>query len=186
MEKQAMLQLFRQFCEIISEVHIRGVFHFDLKPEHLVVNGAGEPFVIDFGSAQIVEHKTALQNGDSQLQLFVVDQVAGSPLFCPQNDAGQDFIVCDKQDVYALGCVLFKVLTRQFCTKAINKASRGFQLLYNMQGQQIAYLLAGMLTSNQFERFSIDEVLSNQVFLCDNTEERYIQSKTSSIDDSWQ
>jgi tetratricopeptide (TPR) repeat protein/tRNA A-37 threonylcarbamoyl transferase component Bud32 len=119
MDERARLRLFREVCDGVAHGHQRGVMHLDLKPGNILVNGEGQAKVIDFGVAQMEN-----EGGDSAqrrrqivgtLQYMAPEQVKG--------DADMD-ISCD---VYALGIVLYQLLTNELPyvidTSSINAAT---------------------------------------------------------------
>ena len=50
---QRKTDVFRELCQVVQEMHNKGVFHLDLKPENVLVDKAGVVHVVDFGSAQV-------------------------------------------------------------------------------------------------------------------------------------
>jgi len=88
------LRLFRGVAGAVAHAHLRGILHRDLKPENVMVSEAGEPYLVDWGLAA---------NGGPRA-------VCGSPYFAaPEQLDNQP--VDARVDVYALGVLLFFVLT---------------------------------------------------------------------------
>ncbi|MFO0551245.1 MAG: serine/threonine-protein kinase [Polyangiaceae bacterium] len=88
----------------LSHAHSRGIVHRDLKPDNVIVVDEDDerdiPKILDFGVARIV---------DAQ-RLTVGGAAVGTPLYmAPEQLAGAD--VDARTDLYALGCVLFEMLT---------------------------------------------------------------------------
>ncbi len=84
----------------LEVAHALGVVHRDLKPENVLIEADGSPCLADFGVAKDLRERTLTQTG----------AVVGSPAYMApeQLDArGVDA----RTDVYALGAVLFHVLT---------------------------------------------------------------------------
>jgi len=93
----------RIVAEAVHFAHERGVLHRDLKPSNILVDEDDHPRVTDFGLAKRVE-------GDSEFTLS--GQVLGSPAFIPPEQAsGQRGLVGRRSDVYALGGILYQLLT---------------------------------------------------------------------------
>jgi eukaryotic-like serine/threonine-protein kinase len=100
------LGLLREVALAVAHAHDRGVIHRDLKPANVLVahiDGRPVPKVLDFGIAHAVELGTA-GFGDGA---FV-----GTPEYmAPEQAGGALDDVGEKADVYALGALLFELLT---------------------------------------------------------------------------
>ena len=90
-------------AEAIHYAHERGILHRDLKPSNVLIDANDQPRVTDFGLARRFE-------GDSQVTL--TGQVLGSPNYIPPEQAlGKRGKVSRQSDVYALGAMLYHLLT---------------------------------------------------------------------------
>ena len=95
-----------QLARAISYAHRNGVIHRDLKPDNLLVDHAGKPYVMDFGLAE------DLWSSDPAQSITAPGQVLGTlPYMSPEQLGGQDARVDIQSDVYSLGVCLFKLLT---------------------------------------------------------------------------
>jgi WD40 repeat protein/tRNA A-37 threonylcarbamoyl transferase component Bud32 len=100
--KQAAKYL-KTVAEAIHYAHEHGILHRDLKPSNILIAQSGQPRVTDFGLAKQMK-------GDSDLTLS--GQVLGSPNFMPpEQAAGKRGQLGPHSDVYALGAILFYMLT---------------------------------------------------------------------------
>jgi len=106
------LALFVKICGAVSHAHQRGVIHRDLKPSNIRIDTTGEPHVLDFGLA-----KSALTSprAASRPSLSMSRQFVGSlPWSSPEQAEGALERVDVRSDVYALGVMLYQLLTGQF------------------------------------------------------------------------
>ena len=87
----------------VHHAHSRGVLHRDLKPSNLLLDEHGAPHVADFGLAKLA---------DSESSLTLSTSVLGTPAYmAPEQAAGNAKEVGTPADIYALGAVLFEMLT---------------------------------------------------------------------------
>jgi tetratricopeptide (TPR) repeat protein len=101
-----VLEAFARICDAVHHAHQRGVIHRDLKPGNLLVDGEGQPHVLDFGLAKR-EVGAAQSSG-----LTLTGQFLGTPLYAAPEQLRGDAAAVDVQtDVYALGAVLYQALT---------------------------------------------------------------------------
>jgi serine/threonine-protein kinase len=98
------LDLAVQICDGIGYAHRAGLVHCDVKPQNVLVTPDGRVKVADFGIARALS-----QNHSSLLQ---GDQVWGTPqYFAPEQATGEP--TTPASDVYAIGIILFEMLTGQ-------------------------------------------------------------------------
>jgi serine/threonine protein kinase/tetratricopeptide (TPR) repeat protein len=104
------LELFRIICGAVQHAHHKGIVHRDLKPSNVLVtmsNGMPEPKVIDFGIAGPSEGTEASATDPAEaLQL-----VGTLRYMSPEQAAGSGTDIDTRSDVYALGVLLYELLT---------------------------------------------------------------------------
>ena len=99
-----VLDLFCRVCDAVSYAHQRGIIHRDLKPSNILVDADGQPKVLDFGLAREIN---VLDPAITQ-----AGQVMGTlPYMSPEQVSGDTTAVSVLTDVYALGVILFQLLS---------------------------------------------------------------------------
>ena len=105
----ARIELFLDVLGAVAHAHANLVVHRDIKPPNVLVNTEGEVKLLDFGIAKLLADETAsagatmltLEAGSAMTPLFAApEQVTGGP-------------ITTATDVYALGALLFLLLTGQ-------------------------------------------------------------------------
>jgi serine/threonine-protein kinase len=111
-------KIFLQICAALSAAHGKGIIHRDLKPENVyLVDFLGDPdFVklLDFGIAKLTE----VSEGDRKLTR--TGMLFGTPEYMSPEQARGEPHVDARVDVYAMGCILFQLVTGRVPFEAEN------------------------------------------------------------------
>ncbi len=104
------IRLFREVCSGVQHAHQKGVIHRDLKPSNILVtevDGRPVPKIIDFGIAK------ALATGGIEAMTFATQAnfVLGTPHYMSPEQIEDVGSVDTRSDIYALGTVLYEMLT---------------------------------------------------------------------------
>jgi eukaryotic-like serine/threonine-protein kinase len=97
------VELARQVAEALDHAHRKGVVHRDIKPENILLE-EGKAVVADFGIAR------ALTAAGAET-LTATGVALGTPQYMSPEQGAGDPDVDGRADLYALGCVLFEMLT---------------------------------------------------------------------------
>lgn len=93
----------RSIADAVQHAHENGVLHRDLKPSNVIIDPFQQPRVTDFGLAQRL---------DLDARITVSGQALGSPSFmAPEQARGEKTGASVRSDLYALGAVLYQLLT---------------------------------------------------------------------------
>lgn len=99
-------EIVKACAEAVHYAHQRGVIHRDLKPGNVLMDARGQPRITDFGLAKRLDQDKG--------SLTVTGQVLGTPSYMPPEQAGGTAKqIGPPADVYALGAVLYALVTGQ-------------------------------------------------------------------------
>ena len=94
----------RALASALDYAHANGVVHRDIKPENILFQ-AGEPVLADFGIA------LALSSAASDNRLTGTGMSLGTPRYMSPEQASGDRLIDARSDVYALGCLVYEMLS---------------------------------------------------------------------------
>ncbi|MCP3850517.1 MAG: protein kinase, partial [Gammaproteobacteria bacterium] len=99
MTVRAALDLLKPVIESISHADQKNIIHCDLKPANILINDDGIPKVMDFGIARVLSKQKSKTDG-----------FFGTPRYMPPEYV-RDQTVTASNDAYALGIILYEMLT---------------------------------------------------------------------------
>ncbi|MBX7078209.1 MAG: protein kinase [Nannocystaceae bacterium] len=115
--RRRLLSDFVQVCQAVAYAHDHGVIHRDLKPANVMLGAYGEVYVLDWGVAKELDGSaTELEPGPTRAAEG--ETAAGAVLgtlgyMPPEQLEGGGATVDRRADVYALGAILYELLTWQ-------------------------------------------------------------------------
>jgi eukaryotic-like serine/threonine-protein kinase len=102
-DPKAAARVIATAARAVHYAHQRQLLHRDLKPSNILVDAAGEPHVADFGLAKRMEEGDACATRSNA--------VVGTPEYMAPEQARGEKRLTTAADVYALGGVLYALLT---------------------------------------------------------------------------
>jgi serine/threonine protein kinase len=113
--RHKLLAAFRQVCLAVEYAHLRGVVHRDLKPSNIMLGDFGEVYLLDWGLAKLksddVEGRRSEPDAVDEDRTGAND-VVGTPAYMAPEQFGAGRNAFDtRQDVFALGAILYEILT---------------------------------------------------------------------------
>jgi serine/threonine-protein kinase len=106
---QLAAQLVETVARAVHAAHDRGIVHRDLKPSNVLLTADGTPKIADFGLAKYLESGSESPAAAGATQ---TGSILGSPSYmAPEQAAGKIREIGPATDVYALGAILYELLT---------------------------------------------------------------------------
>jgi serine/threonine-protein kinase len=98
------VRIAREVGDALEYAHRQGIVHRDIKPENILLHG-GHALVADFGIA------LAVSRSEGGTRMTETGMSLGTPHYMSPEQAMGEREISAKSDVYALGCVLYEMLT---------------------------------------------------------------------------
>jgi eukaryotic-like serine/threonine-protein kinase len=103
MSVRRAVELIAKVARTVHYAHEHGILHRDIKPGNILLDKNGEPHLTDFGLARLVETESTITR---------TMEVLGTPSYmAPEQALGNNLALTAATDIYALGAVLYQLLT---------------------------------------------------------------------------
>jgi WD40 repeat protein/cell division protein FtsB len=122
-------QLTETLACAVHYAHQRGVIHRDLKPGNVLLTENGTPKITDFGLAKRLETEPG---SDNPLPQTKSGDIMGTPSYmAPEQALGQTTLIGPVTDVYALGAILYELLTGRPPFRGANTVETLHQVVFD-------------------------------------------------------
>jgi WD40 repeat protein len=101
------VEILARVCDAVQHAHERRVIHRDLKPSNILVDASSTPKVLDFGVARVFDADVL----DGALRTNAGMLVGTLAYMSPEQVSGDPDAIDTRTDVYALGVLLYELLT---------------------------------------------------------------------------
>ena len=99
------IEMLVKVARAVHYAHQRGILHRDLKPANILLDEHDQPMVTDLGLARELD--------STDRSITQTGAVVGTPAYMPPEQAAGDKDVTTSADIYALGAIMYELLTGQ-------------------------------------------------------------------------
>jgi serine/threonine protein kinase/tetratricopeptide (TPR) repeat protein len=123
LDVRARVKIFQKVCSAIEYAHERQIIHRDIKPSNILINKYGNPKLLDFGIAKVLDPELIHEsiNPTASIMRMMTPDYAS-----PEQVQGTE--VTPSSDIYSLGILLYELLTGHrpynFTGRALHEVSR--------------------------------------------------------------
>src|SRR5262245_1638843 len=139
-ETVEILELFLRVCDAVSYAHRNLIIHRDLKPSNILVDAAGQPKLLDFGIAKIL---------DAPEQTCTQERALTPEYASPEQLRGD--AQATSTDIYSLAAVLYRLLT--------GRSPAGRAATVNELPRDLAAILGKAMREEPEERYASVDLL---------------------------
>jgi len=126
------LAIVPEICDALQFAHEHGVVHRDIKPENVLLDRHGRVKVADFGLAKLIGAGAQADSGPAESpassSFTEAGKVMGTPSYMAPEQRATPAQVDHRADIYALGVVLYQMLTGELPGKRLEAPSKKVQI----------------------------------------------------------
>jgi len=103
MDLDEVVRIVQKVSKALDSAHRRGVLHLNLKPQNIIFDSDGEPYLSDFGMVKI----------SANIGYQVLNFIDGAPAYVSPEQALGQFNLDNRSDIYSLGALVYEMLSGQ-------------------------------------------------------------------------
>ena len=142
------LELMVKICDAVQHAHQRSLIHRDLKPGNILVDETGQPKILDFGIARVMDNDARATQQTSPGQLM-----GTLAYMSPEQVLGDPLELDTRSDIYALGVILYELLSGRLPHTLVGQPLEVMRMIREENPQPLSSV-------NRFYRGDIETIVS--------------------------
>lgn len=113
LSQNEIMIVFEIITSATAYAHQNGIIHRDLKPGNILVDNEGQPHILDFGLAKVVD--SVQDRFEGSIMTSLDGELLGTLAFMsPEQTTGKSSSIDIRTDIYSIGVMLYQALTNVF------------------------------------------------------------------------
>jgi serine/threonine-protein kinase len=109
-DESKCVEIMGSVMDTIDSIHSQGVIHRDLKPANVMIDQKGNPIILDFGLAKLIDYSSITQTGER----------VGTFSYMSPEQVTDSKNIDNRSDYFAIGVIFYQLLTGQLPYDATN------------------------------------------------------------------
>jgi serine/threonine protein kinase len=110
-----------KICNAVSYAHQHHILHRDIKPQNIIIDATGEPYLMDFGVAKELDSDSAMTKTDEAL---------GTPRYMSPEQIRGDKDIDVRTDIYSLGMLFYEWINGKSPLKGESSVNMIYEILH--------------------------------------------------------
>ena len=149
-EENIIIDILKQICLGIKEIHKNGIIHRDLKPENIFIDENNKIKIGDFDISKIISNNKKTKKTQKK---------AGTPNYIAPEIINNN-IYSTKSDIYALGCIMYELFTFNVYEEDKNNREKSCKIDESVYDKKWQNLLDLLLKEDYKKRPDIEKILN--------------------------
>lgn len=109
-EEKGCIEIIESVLDTVDHIHSQGVIHRDLKPENIFIDKHGNPVILDFGLAKLIDYSSITQTGER----------VGTYYYMSPEQVTDSKNIDNRSDYFAIGIIFYQLVTGSLPYDAAN------------------------------------------------------------------
>jgi hypothetical protein len=108
LDRHTKLEIIRDVCEILEQLHLKKIIHRDIKPDNIMIQFDSKPFLIDFGTVKLAQHTTTYTEIQRGTFLYMAPECFDIDI---DDMSDKPVPVSTYSDIWSMGCMISEIFS---------------------------------------------------------------------------